>query len=307
MGLVRGLLLWLLAVTLVITSASTEMCRNGCKKCNPGEFQTNCACKPCPSNTYTSMMNCESSCHGCYSDCRADLHMKVVKNCTKTSDLRCECVEGFHCVAKDMVTGTCTRCQRTQPRVTPATARTTPCTSLKCSSESTSRNTTNHTTDKSSNLLVAILCPLLVIVGLCLVFLFCLGCPRHDTRFKQTVKKLCSVEVIDTAHLTRQISTEKQQTSPMATANMGPVHVHNPGTVIFSLLGDISGQIGETKEGKLKVRQPSGDEEYCTVCQPTPSPTLPLSEEEHPGEFSSTFFPSQEQGKDSHVSMEEQP
>ncbi|XP_072317048.1 uncharacterized protein [Eucyclogobius newberryi] len=158
--------------------------------------------------------------------------------------------------------------------------------------------------DKSKQLMV-ILCPLLAVVGIALVLLFCLGCPGHETRFKQAVKKLCSVEAQEVEHVTRQTSCEKQQEVPVATANMGPVHVHNPGTVIFSLIGEIMGQIGEKKEERTDVEHSSGDEESY-VCQPTPSPSVPLSEEEHPGELHSAFFPSQEQGKDSRVSMEEQ-
>lgn len=189
-----------------------------------------------------------------------------------------------------------------------------PCTNLKCSTVQIPRNATkpngeDHTgrnagRDATQMQLISVLCPLVVFGGLGLVLILCLGCPGHETRFKQAVKKLCTAETKDTAHKERETGFEKQKTAPLASANMGSVHVHNPGTVIFSLLSDISGQIGQTKEIKAEEKDGSDEDAYCTVCQPMPSPSLPLSEEEHPGE--QVFFPAQEQGKDSRVSMEEQ-
>ncbi|XP_033837538.2 uncharacterized protein si:dkey-260g12.1 [Periophthalmus magnuspinnatus] len=317
MRLAIRLLLWFMAVAVVLTSALRDTCRwkdQNCPKCGPGEYLKQCGCEPCPSGTYKSQRSCDKSCVRCFGDCKPGLHLKVVSNCSRTSDQSCVCEEGFHCVSRDRASGNCEKCRPSQTSTTtgPSRAWTPPCTSSKRSSELILGNTTNHETAETSKRLLVVLCPLLAVGGIALMLLFCLGCLGRETRFKQTVKKLCSGETKDTAHITRETTSETQQTVPMATANMGPVHVHNPGTVIFSLLSEFTGQIGEAKEEKPDVTRPSGDEEYCTVCQPVPSPTLPLSEEEHPVEehpvedMHSAFFPSQEQGKDSHVSMEEQ-
>lgn len=92
--------------------------------------------------------------------------------------------------------------------------------------------------------------------------------------------------------------------------SVGPVHVHNPGTVIFSLLSQFTGQVGPTIEAGKPADRPRGEEEEeeerdCPVFHPTSSPSIHLSKEERSGENDSIFFPSQEQGKDYHVSKEE--
>lgn len=98
----------------------------------------------------------------------------------------------------------------------------------------------------------------------------------------------------------------------MFLASVGPVHFHNQGTVIFSLLSHFTGQVGPTVEaereaaetGKYEVEEE--DERDCPVFHPTPSPSVHLSEEEErSSESDSVFFPCQEQGKDCHVSKEE--
>lgn len=90
--------------------------------------------------------------------------------------------------------------------------------------------------------------------------------------------------------------------------SVGPVHVHNPGTVIFSLLSQFTGQVGPTiNGGKTAMRGSDEDEDErdCAVFHPTSSPTVHISEEERSHETDSIFFPSQEQGKDCCVSKEE--
>lgn len=87
--------------------------------------------------------------------------------------------------------------------------------------------------------------------------------------------------------------------------SVGPVHVHNPGTIIFSLLSHFTGQVGPTIEGGSKAETETGDERGCPVFQPAPSPSIHVSEEERSQENDSIFFPFQEQGKDFHVSKEE--
>lgn len=110
-------------------------------------------------------------------------------------------------------------------------------------------------------------------------------------------------------HLCSSSKTFLYVHSSLVNVSVGPVHVHNPGTVIFSLLSQFTGQVGPTIEcGKTAEREGSEeeDERDCPVCHPTSSPSIHLSEEERSGEIDSIFFPSQEQGKDCHVSKEEE-
>lgn len=96
---------------------------------------------------------------------------------------------------------------------------------------------------------------------------------------------------------------------------VGPVHVHNPGTVIVSLLNHFTGQVGPTIEAvKTVVRRCSEEEDGrdeeedrrdCPVFHPTSPTSIHLSEEERSAEINTMFIPSQEQGKDCHVSKEE--
>ena len=98
--------------------------------------------------------------------------------------------------------------------------------------------------------------------------------------------------------------------SSLVNVSVGPVHVHNPGTVIFSLLSQFTGHVGPTIEGGKMAEGVGSEEEEverdCHVCHPTSSPSVHLSEEERSGEMDVMFFPSQEQGKDCHVSKEEE-
>lgn len=87
--------------------------------------------------------------------------------------------------------------------------------------------------------------------------------------------------------------------------SVGPVHVHNPGTVIFSLLSQFTGQVLTTEGGNTAERGSDEDESDCPEFHPTSSPRIHFSEEERSRETDSIFFPSQEQGKDCHVSKEE--
>lgn len=93
-----------------------------------------------------------------------------------------------------------------------------------------------------------------------------------------------------------------------AFSSAGPVQVHNPGTVIFSLLSHFSGQVGPAVLSEKRADEESNEEEDesgCPVFHPTPSPSIHISKEERGSEAEDVFFPSQEQGKDYHVSKEE--
>lgn len=87
-------------------------------------------------------------------------------------------------------------------------------------------------------------------------------------------------------------------------SSAGPVHVHNPGTIIFSLLSQFTGQVGPTIEDRITAETETGEERDRPVFQPA-SPSIHFSEEERSRESDSLFFPSQEQGKDCHISKEE--
>ncbi|KAM6994206.1 uncharacterized protein LKV04_006619 isoform 1-T2 [Tautogolabrus adspersus] len=130
------------------------------------------------------------------------------------------------------------------------------------------------------------------------------------------MSKLCNEGGRDGSHKLREPTHQlpgdsfsaKQQPSSLSAANLGPVHVHNPGTVIFSLLNQFTGQVGPTIEGVKTVKRGCSKEEDkrdCPVFQPTSSTRVHLSEEERSAEMDSMFLPSQEEGKDCHMSKEE--
>ncbi|XP_072251147.1 uncharacterized protein [Leuresthes tenuis] len=170
--------------------------------------------------------------------------------------------------------------------------------------------------DNTNTQLAAILCPVLFVGCVALVILFCIRRPQDEPCFRQTIAKLCNDEVQDTSHKSKESTHQfhrdsfstKQQPSSLSAANQGSVHVHNPGTVIFSLLSQFTGQVGPTILGSKTAERASSDgedERDCPVFHPTSSPCIHLSEEERSGEIDNIFFPSQEQGKDCHVSKEE--
>ncbi|MEQ2266584.1 hypothetical protein XENORESO_011275 [Xenotaenia resolanae] len=164
--------------------------------------------------------------------------------------------------------------------------------------------------------LAAILGPVVFIGCVALMILFCIYQPREETCFRQIIAKLCNEagpkatrKAKESTHqFPRDSFSAKQQTAPLSAANLGPVHVHNPGTVIFSLLSQFTGQVGPTVQcGKRaeRVSNEEEDERDCPVFHPMPSPSIHLSKEERSSETGDVFFPSQEQGKDYHVSKEE--
>lgn len=110
-----------------------------------------------------------------------------------------------------------------------------------------------------------------------------------------------------TMHFFRSTKTVLYVHCLLVNVYVGPVHVHNPGTVIFSLLSQFTGQVGPTSEvGKTAERVSSEeDDKSCPDCHPASSPSVHLSEEERSGDAESFIFPSQEQGKDCHMSKEE--
>uniref|UniRef100_UPI0037E965E7 tumor necrosis factor receptor superfamily member 5 isoform X2 n=1 Tax=Semicossyphus pulcher TaxID=241346 RepID=UPI0037E965E7 len=259
-----------------------------CELCPAGEFQKSCTeCEPCPAGSYTTEWNREDSCHRCYGDCRPDFHLKVVQNCTSTSDVKCLCEEGFRCSDLVPLSTNCRYCVRIEEKTS---------------------------FEKTNSHLAAILCPLAVVGFLALVIALFVCCHKDESCFKQAMSKLCNEGGGAAPHkpkepthqFTRDSFSAKQQPSSIS-ANLGPVHVHNPGTVIVSLLNQFTGQVGPTIESVKTVEreQSKEDERECPISHPTSSPSIHLSEEERSAEIDSMFLPSQEQGKDCHMSKEE--
>ncbi|XP_028836128.1 tumor necrosis factor receptor superfamily member 5 isoform X2 [Denticeps clupeoides] len=98
----------------------------------------------------------------------------------------------------------------------------------------------------------------------------------------------------------RLFNTEPAPSPPGA---LGPLHIYQPGTIFVSLLNQfesvLAGGGGERAERGRDGRQ--GQTSDCS----SPSSPTPLSEEERSREGEFIFFPSQEQGKESHMSKEE--
>ncbi|XP_041708585.1 tumor necrosis factor receptor superfamily member 3 [Coregonus clupeaformis] len=310
-----------------------------CRLCPPGHYQRSCSeCSPCRDGSYTTQLNAESSCHSCFKDCKRDLHLVEVEPCTSVSNARCRCEPGFTCTDQDDQTGNCRDCEMIPQLLPPSNvvgirnnqtgtssehSRTSSsagrCQPPHCdtpgSPVSQAGNATHHTTADTSKHLAAILCPMVVIGILAVIILLCIRRPGDEACFKQALK-FCNKGVREASpnktkeptyqHHTRQPQPSvKHQTvdpPPLTAANMGPVHVHNAGTVIFSLLNQFTGMGGGTEERGQKERDEEG--EGCPA-HPTPSPNIHLSQEERNGEMDCVFFPSQEQGKDSHISKEE--
>ncbi|XP_040900215.1 tumor necrosis factor receptor superfamily member 5 [Toxotes jaculatrix] len=343
MGLVQYFLIVLmLSSHLVLTSPLTkwtyEINGKTCNLCPAGEFQKSCTeCQPCPAGTFTSDWNRENNCHRCFGDCRPDYHLKVVHNCTSVSNTKCVCEAGFRCTQKVHYTDNCASCDKIQETTTTGATVVTsgndkqtpssisissghsstsakPCQFPKCDLQTVP---STPSADVTSSQLAAILCPVVVMGCVALVILFCIRRPGDETCLKQAFAELCNEGRQDASNKSKEPSHQlprdsfsaKQQPPSPSAANLGPVHVHNPGTVIISLLSQFTGQVGPTVEGgKMaeRVGSEEEDERDCPVCYPASSPSIHLSEEERSGEIDSIFFPSQEQGKDCHMSKEEE-
>nr|XP_020511404.1 tumor necrosis factor receptor superfamily member 5-like [Labrus bergylta] len=311
-----------------------------CKLCPAGEFQMSCTkCKPCPAGSYTNQTNAEPSCLRCFGDCKPGYNLKVVQTCTSKSNVKCICEAGYRCSDFVPISQNCRYCDKIkeassteaaaiisgQDKHTPSSASSghtstsaKSCNFPKCGPPSFPQagNDTHLKTDKTNSRLAAILCPIVVIGFLALVILSVVRCHGDESCLKQAMSKLCNEGSREGSHklkepthqLPRDSFSAKQQPSSLLAANLGPVHVHNPRTVIFSLFNQFTDQVGSTIEGVKTVKRGCSkeeDERDCPVFQPTPSTRVHLSEEERSVEMDSTFLPSQEEGKDCHMSKEE--
>ncbi|KTG43654.1 hypothetical protein cypCar_00041829 [Cyprinus carpio] len=82
--------------------------------------------------------------------------------------------------------------------------------------------------------------------------------------------------------------------------NLGPLHIYGPQTVFVSLLNQFGWDGGEKKAHELQEESLNNINVSCPQ-----SPPVHLSEEERSRENDFIFFPSQEQGKECHISKEE--
>ncbi|KAG7475008.1 tumor necrosis factor receptor superfamily member 5-like [Solea senegalensis] len=329
----------LLCAQLVLTSPLLQRMHNGrsFEMCPAGEYlkRSGTECEPCPAGSFTAAWNRDNSCERCFGDCRSDYHLRVVQNCTSTSNIKCVCEVGFTCSDVDQYTGNCRLCEKIHrknnssavaaapgnnkqipPAISSGHSSTSakPCQHSKCDSQS-DPSTPNEDTTRSQ--LAAILCPVVVMVCLALVILFCVQQSRDGACFKRAITKLrdegrqasASFKSKESSQFPRDSFSAKQQPPSVSAASLGPVHFHNPGTVIFSLLSQFTGQVGTTVVGEKMTERAGAEEDNRTespVCHPSSSPSLHLSEEERSAESDSIFFPSQEQGKDCHMSKEEE-
>lgn len=334
MGLVQCFMIVLMLSAQSVFTFPSATIKGKCEEmCPPGTYKKSCTeCVSCPLGRYTTEWNAEDDCHICYPDCRPDYRLVVVQSCTNTSDVQCSCEAGFECSEWVTLSTHCKRCRKIQSTTeagttisgqdkhTPSSASsghsrtsTEPCRFPKCGSQTvpTAENGINLKRDKMSSQLAAILCPVVVITCVALMILFFVRRPGDESCFKQAIALLiCNERGRDASHKSKESthqfprdSFSAKQPPPLSAANLGPVHVHNPGTVIFSLLSQFTGQVGPTIEAGKPADRPRGEEEEeeerdCPVFHPTSSPSIHLSEEERSGENDSIFFPSQEQGKD---------
>ncbi|XP_053182932.1 uncharacterized protein si:dkey-260g12.1 [Scomber japonicus] len=335
----------MLSAQLVFTLPLDKCDEEGrtCERCPAGTYLKSCTCVPCSDGSYTTDdNNCEDNCHRCYRDCKPEYNLKVIQKCTPTSNIKCVCEDGFTCTQWTSDGQNCKVCEKIQYKTTTVAAavitnedKQTPSSASSASSASTSSSagpcqfpkcgrqpvtlpgngTILQREERYSSHLAAILCPVVAVGCAAFVIRICLRCTRDETCFKQAVAKVCNMGGRDASHKSKESTHQfprdsfsaRQQPSSLSAANLGPVHVHNPGTVIFSLLSQFTGQVGATSEvGKTAERVSSEeDDKSCPDCHPASSPSVHLSEEERSGDAESFIFPSQEQGKDCHMSKEE--
>ncbi|XP_026862539.2 uncharacterized protein si:dkey-260g12.1 isoform X2 [Electrophorus electricus] len=287
---------------------------NECKQCPPGKYMLRCnECSECPEDSFTSKNNRERSCHSCFRDCRPELNRKVVTACTNVSDVVCDCMTGFVCHGKSHYSGQCLKCE-------PKTNSTTHPPSHP---PSTSAIPKPHGMSVLWVIAVVLLSTLLTIT---ITFLFCrrrkkeclkqlvkrcsLGNPKEDhnttsSEINKTIKEIHTQEMNSPTFNssrsdcpTHHISSTEQPLPPAG--NLGPLHIYGAGTVFVSLLNQFGQNGGDKEEDDLGQQALDLSEMHC----PT-SPPLPLSKEERSMDGDYVSFPSQEQGKECHVSKEE--
>nr|XP_055065596.1 tumor necrosis factor receptor superfamily member 16 isoform X2 [Misgurnus anguillicaudatus] len=292
--------------------------------CQPGFRLLGCRCSPCKPGFFTSEMNREDECHRCYQSCKPALNMEVVKECTRTSDVECRCRDGFNCTERDPYTHHCERCDpitKPTPSLPFISPYSYPASILSTDSQQIDRM------DGNSLLIWIFIGFSLIILSIMVLTIFCRFCKKKEKEcFKQFVRQ-CSLGNLEmdseTTPPNSQPSDQRempshdstptnQQTgcpfhqptvSPQAVSpsgNLGPLHIYGPQTVFVSLLNQFGYDGGDKKANELQ------EESISSINVPHPqSPPINLSQEEKSYENDFIFFPSQEQGKECHISKEE--
>ncbi|KAL1259161.1 hypothetical protein QQF64_009738 [Cirrhinus molitorella] len=306
--------------------------------CEPGYYKPGPTCSPCPTGFFTNQKNREERCHRCFQNCIPEFNMKEVKNCTSTSDVKCGCREGYVCSSTDRFTGQCETCVPVPTRVpsstpadVPSSTTSTTSTISSTMSSITSSNERFENKDSYTGVVVWILCGLSsVMLSIFILTMFLRFCRKKEKEcFKHFVRQ-CSLGNMEvdsettpptslpdeqphaqemlsngstpTSHNTdcsfhQPISSE--QAVPPA-GNLGPLHIYGPQTVFVSLLNQFGWDSGEKKTHELQEESLNN-----TNMSYPQSPPVHLSEEEKSRENDFIFFPSQEQGKECHISKEE--
>ncbi|KAF4103475.1 tumor necrosis factor receptor superfamily member 5 isoform X2 [Onychostoma macrolepis] len=294
--------------------------------CEAGYFKSGDKCVQCKSGFYTSEKNREESCHRCFQNCKPGLNMEVEKNCTSTSDVVCRCREGYFCLT-DPHTHRCDSCIPVSITIPSSTSADVPSST---SSTTTSTEIAEIKQDDGS-IVVWILCGLSsVMLSIIILMLFLRLCRKKEKECFKNFVRQCSLGNMEvdsettpptsqpdeqphaqemlshgstpTNHNTdcsfhQPISSE--QAVPPA-GNLGPLHIYGPQTVFVSLLNQFGWDGGEKKAHELQ------EESVNNINEPYPqSPPVHLSEEERSSENDFMSFPSQEQGKECHISKEE--
>ncbi|KAF7708582.1 tumor necrosis factor receptor superfamily member 3 isoform X2 [Silurus meridionalis] len=314
---------------------------DSCRECPAGMYQSSCdECAECPENTFTNKTNTEYSCLDCYMDCVAELHLQVVSPCTKNADVVCECMKGFVCLRRNLYTGQCIKCKQQQPAQTisqpPAktfshTISPTPSyapeqTTLHPSTWITGlpffTTSTLYEKSKGTMLLLSVVFSVLFIVFCFITFYFYkrkIGCVKKRLKQCSLRKQKEEITAISSeinkpitplhaqgTHTQTPSSTNTDDSTPQpasreqppsGSGNLGPLYIYGASTVFVSLLNQFGLNGGDKDEEDLR-QQPLNNSEMHSP----PSPTIPLSKEERNRDIS---FPSQEQGKECHMSKEE--
>ncbi|XP_076844574.1 uncharacterized protein LOC143489427 isoform X2 [Brachyhypopomus gauderio] len=274
--------------------------------CPAGQYvHSDCKCSNCSHGSYTKNKNRERECHSCFRDCKPELHMQEEKPCTTVSDVVCRCMTGFFCPFNDSVSNQCIRCLHA-----PA------------NSSTNSPSTTSPTPQPPGRSTTVVLL-FVILVSIIITPLFCRR--RKKECIKQLVKR-CSLgnqkeDHDTTSSVCKETKTQEFMTAntfnssrsdssahhtsspeqpPPPAGNLGPLHIYGAGTVFVSLLNQFGQNEGEKDEED--PGQPVVDmrEVHCPR-----SPPLPLSKEERNRDECYVSFPSQEQGKECHMSKEE--
>ncbi|XP_073704037.1 uncharacterized protein [Garra rufa] len=292
--------------------------------CDAGFHKSGSMCHPCSPGFFTDQKNREGSCHRCFQNCIPVFNMKVVKNCTSTSDVVCRCREGYICSSTDRYTRRCDSCVPVSTRVPSSTSADVP--SSTTSTTSTISSTTSSSIGRVENkqsengVVVWILCGLsFVMLSIIILTLFLRLCRKKEKEcFKHFVRQ-CSLGNIEVDSETTPPASlpDEQPVTPNHNAdcsfhqpisseqavppasNLGPLHIYGPQTVFVSLLNQFGWDGGEKKAHELQEESLNNTMSYPQ------SPPVHLSEEERSRENDFIFFPSQEQGKECHISKEE--